>query len=76
MQSTRERKRRERETKRAEPSPALTPNVLFRVFVVGAVAVVASGYGIYRYYFVPRPPMVVPTPVPTEIPAPSLEPAD
>ena len=49
--------------------------LLFRMFVIGSVAVVASIYGVYRYYFVPRTPMLAPTPSATEIPAPELEPS-
>lgn len=65
---------------RAPASTSIPFAMLFRMFVIGAVAVVASAYAIYRYYTVPRPPMFVPvTPSPsaapaaTELPAPELE---
>lgn len=62
---------------KAPTSTRIPFSVLFRMFVIGAVAVVASSYALYRYYFVPRPPMVVPAPAApaaTELPAPELEP--
>jgi hypothetical protein len=34
--------------------------VIVRVFLIGSLAVGASGYAIYRHYFVPRPSMLVP----------------
>ncbi|MBX3190697.1 MAG: hypothetical protein KF819_27100 [Labilithrix sp.] len=54
--------------------PKVPTALLFRMFVIGTVAVVAAGYGIYRYYFVPRAPMLVPAPPATEVPAPELVP--
>ncbi len=56
--------------------PRIPFAALFRMFVLGAVAVVAAAYGVWRYYFVPRPSMLVPVPSATEIevepePAPS-----
>jgi hypothetical protein len=36
--------------------------VLARMFLIGSVAVVASGYAIYRHYYVPRPSMLMPVP--------------
>ncbi len=56
------------------PRPTRTPSSLafplLRAFLLAAVGVVASAYGIWRYYTVKRPPMVVPLPAtsPTEIP--------
>jgi len=44
--------------------------VLIRMFVIGSVAVIASIWALWRYYTVPRMPMVVPVapaPSPTEI---------
>jgi len=38
------------------------------VFLLAGVGVVASVYGLWRYYAVPRPPMMVPVPAATEIP--------
>ena len=36
--------------------------MLFRMFVIGTVAVVASAYAIWRHYTVPPAPMLVPAP--------------
>ena len=33
---------------------------MLRMFVIGSIAVIASGWAIWRYYTVPRMPMVVP----------------
>lgn len=55
--------------------PRIPVALLFRMFVIGTVAVAAASYGIYRYYFVPRAPMLVPAPSSTEIPAPELSPS-
>ena len=41
--------------------------VLFRMFVLGSVAVIAASYAIWRHYTVPPTPMLRPTPAPTEI---------
>lgn len=58
----------------AAPRTTVPLSVLFRVFVLGSVSVVAAGYGIYRYYFERNTvPMLVPAPSATEIPAPDLE---
>jgi hypothetical protein len=64
--------------------PRMPLALVFRIFVLGAVAVVASAYAIYRHYYVPRPSMLVPAPPATEvapepsssewIPAPELAP--
>lgn len=43
-----------------------------RVVALSALAVIAAAVGIYRYYFVTKPPMVVPA-EDREIPAPTLE---
>ena len=76
---------KDREAKRRAgppPRPArvrVPVSVLVRMFVIGVVAVAAAAYGVYRYYFVPRPPMRVPAAAPeppaTEIPAPELLPS-
>ncbi len=50
----------------ATPGSAVWP--LLRVFLLAAVGVLASVYGVWRHYTVQRPPMVVPRPPPTEIP--------
>lgn len=42
--------------------PRMPLSILFRVFLVGSVAIVASSYAIYRHYYVPRPSMLQPVP--------------
>lgn len=46
-------------------------SVLLRIFLLGSVAVGASGYALYRHYGVPRPSMLAPVPTPTPDPASS-----
>lgn len=46
---------------------------LIRMFVFGALAVVAASYAMYRYYFVPRAPVGDAGGSPSEIPI-ELEP--
>lgn len=41
--------------------------VLFRMFVLGSVAVIAAIWALWRHYTVPPAPMVRPVPAPTEI---------
>lgn len=41
--------------------------VLFRMFVLGSVAVIGSLYALWRHYNVPPAPMLVPAPAATEI---------
>jgi hypothetical protein len=71
--------RSKKKSKTGLPPQVARPRVpvahLFRMFVLGSVAIVASIWGIYRYYFVPRTPMLAPSAAPTEIPAPELEPS-
>jgi hypothetical protein len=56
--------------------PRIPGLMLFRMFAIGAVAVVAAAYGLWRHYAVPRPSMLAPPgPAATEIPAPELVPA-
>lgn len=55
--------------------PTVPLALLFRMFVIGAIAIGASGWALYRYYSVPRAPMLSPSPSATELPAPELEPA-
>ena len=58
----------------AAPRASMPLALIFRVFVLGSVSVVAAGYGIYRYYFERNTvPMVVPAPSATEVEAPDLE---
>lgn len=63
--------------------PRMPLTLMLRMFLLGSVAVVASGYAVYRYYFVPRTPMMQPatpdaaTPEPSSsewLPAPELVP--
>lgn len=54
--------------------PGIPIVLLVRMFLVGSVAVVAACWGIWRYYFVPRTPLLVPAPSTTELPAPDFEP--
>lgn len=56
--------------------PRIPTALLFRMFVLGSVAVVAAVWALYRYYTVPRRPMLVPVESPTEMPAPELVPAE
>jgi hypothetical protein len=45
--------------------PRMPFAVLFRMFVLGSISIVASGYAIYRHYYVARPPMLMPRPTAT-----------
>jgi hypothetical protein len=56
--------------------PRMPLGVLLRMFVLGSVAVGASGYAIYRHYFVPRPSMLAPAPSASEVPAPEVVPVE
>jgi hypothetical protein len=42
-------------------------STLFRMFVLGSVAIVGSAWALWRHYTVPHQPMVVPAPSATEI---------
>jgi hypothetical protein len=53
--------------------PRIPYGVLFRMFVLGSVAVCASLYAIYRHYGVPRPSMLMPRTIATAT-AEDLEP--
>lgn len=55
--------------------PSVPLALYLRMFVIGTVAIGAAGYGVYRYYFVPRASTLAPGPSSTEIPAPELEPS-
>ena len=57
-----------------QPRPKSTPTrlripfvTLLRMFLIGSVAVIASGYAIWRHYTVPRAPMLQPVPSSSEI---------
>ena len=56
--------------------PRMPLMVLLRMFVIGAVGVAASGYAIYRHYYIPRPSMLEPVPpaTPTASWSPDLVP--
>lgn len=54
-------------------APRMPVAIMVRMFLIGSVAVCASGYAIYRHYYVARPSMLMPVP-PTELPAPELVP--
>jgi hypothetical protein len=49
-------------------TPKVPVRVLFRMFVLGSVAVIASAWAIWRHYSVPRVPMLQPVPTASEIP--------
>jgi hypothetical protein len=53
--------------------PRMPLTIMLRIFLVGSIAVVASGYAIYRHYYVTRPSMLVPLP---PEPPPELLPPD
>lgn len=42
--------------------PRMPLTVILRVFVLGSVAIAASGYAIYRHYWVARPSMLIGAP--------------
>lgn len=63
-------KRSKRKTSRVDlgkpvEHPRIPYGVLFRMFVLGSVAIVASTYAIYRHYYVMRPSMLMPRPTAT-----------
>jgi hypothetical protein len=41
--------------------------VLFRMFVIGSIAVIGAAWALWRHYTVPHVPMVVPAPSASEI---------
>lgn len=59
-------------TRRFIATPSSFAFPLLRTFLLALVGVVASGYGVWRYYTVPRPSMRAPAapapPAATEIP--------
>ncbi|MBX3228963.1 MAG: hypothetical protein KIT84_41470 [Labilithrix sp.] len=61
------RKITEREARPVPRRAAIPAGILFRMFVIGSIAVLASVYAVWRYYTVPYQPMLVPKPAPTEI---------
>lgn len=74
----RPKKRKNLDLTKPVERPRMPFGVLFRIFVIGSIAVGASGYALYRHYFVTRPSMLQPAPPappPTELPAPELVPA-
>lgn len=52
--------------------PRMPFTVLARMFLIGSVAIVASGYAIYRHYCIARPSMLMAVPSAT---APAPEPS-
>ncbi len=54
--------------------PRMPFAVLVRMFLIGSISVAATGYAIYRHYYVARPSMLMPVPSSTELPAPELLP--
>jgi hypothetical protein len=68
-------RREKRERVRGKPQRWRVPGfMLFRMFVIGSVAIGASIWALYRHYSTTRPPMLVPAPSASELPAPTLEP--
>jgi hypothetical protein len=51
----------------------IPPAVVIRTFVIGSVAVVACAWAIWRHYFTPRMPLVVPVPAAASAPSGSYE---
>jgi hypothetical protein len=58
-----------------KPVPVRFPGRLIRAFLLAALAVVATGWALFRYYTRVKQPMVVPVEA-GEIPAPEIVPAD
>lgn len=61
------------------PKPTRPPvGLLLRTLLLASIGVIAASYAIWRYYTMPRPPIVLPRPPPAEtsdsgeIPAPEL----
>lgn len=46
--------------------PRMPISVMVRMFLLGSVAIAASGYAIYRHYYVARPSMLVPASPPSD----------
>jgi hypothetical protein len=60
----RNKKKRNLDFAKPVERPRMPLGVLLRMFLLGSVAIGASGYAIYRHYFVPRPSMLAPVPAP------------
>ena len=60
----RSKKKRNIDLAKPVERPRMPFGVLLRMFLLGSVAIGASGYAIYRHYFVPRPSMLAPVPAP------------
>lgn len=67
----RTKKRKNLDLAKPVERPRMPIGVIFRVFLIGSIAVGASSYAIYRHYCVPRPSMLAPVP-----PAPAPDPSD
>ena len=67
-------KRKKQSPKKAE-GWRIPGAMVFRMFIIGSVAIIACIWALWRHYYVPRTPLLVPIPSSsaTEIPAPSLE---
>lgn len=65
----RPKKRKNLDLTKPVERPRMPLGVIFRVFLIGSVAIGASGYAIYRHYYVPRPSMLMAVP-PATSPAP------
>jgi len=73
------RKKQRLDLARPVERPRMPIGVLLRVFVLGSMAIGASGYALYRHYLVPRPSMIAPAPAPDPsasdlLPAPEVIP--
>lgn len=68
-------KDKKKKPRTGKPERASIPvHLAIRMFLIGSIAVVGAVYAIWRHYSVPRTPMLVPAPSPSEIPI-ELEPA-
>lgn len=47
--------------------PQIPPAMLVRMFLIGAISVVAAAWALWRHYTVPRSPMLLPAPSSSEI---------
>jgi hypothetical protein len=77
----RKKKRKNLDLTKPVERPRMPLAVLVRVFVIGSIAIGASGYAIYRHYYVPRPSMLMPAPPPEPassdlVPVPEIVPVN
>lgn len=72
MQRSSSKKGTSVERTKAVERPRMPLALALRIFLVGSVAVGASGYALYRHYYIPRPSMLVPAaPVGSGAPEPA-----